>query len=155
MIHKAKMTAEMDGQFIVSMFGMRINTLWKVHRWFPLMRAMRRMLKELQSHPESGYLGHEKFGFMTVIYWRSFDQIEAYARSKDYTHVSAWANFMKVHQYSSSDVGIWHELYIIQPGNYEAIYASMPAIGLGKIGQLQPATGSRDTSRGRLKPVEA
>ena len=37
---------------------------------------------------------------------------------------------------SRCDVGIWHETYVVKPGNYEAIYSGMPPHGLGKIGQL-------------------
>ena len=28
--------------------GMRINALWKLHKWWPVAQAMPRMLKELQ-----------------------------------------------------------------------------------------------------------
>jgi hypothetical protein len=41
------------------------------------------MLKELEPHPESGFLGHSGLGRMIVQYWRSFEHLEAYARAKD------------------------------------------------------------------------
>jgi hypothetical protein len=38
-------------------------------------------------------------------------------------------------------VGVWHETYVVEPGNYENIYVNMPPFGLGKIGALSPAIG--------------
>jgi hypothetical protein len=156
-IHKQKMAAEIEGEFVLIVLGMRINKPWKIHKWLPVALTMLKLLKELAAHPETGYLGHIWCGFLTIVYWRSFDQIEAYARSKDYAHLPIWAWFQKTQGYTSGDVGIWHELYAVTPGTYEAVYTAMPATGLGSIGQLRPATGHRDTSRGRLQsnaPVE-
>ena len=53
-----RMAAEMDGEFVVFLIGMRINKAWKVHKWLPVILAMPRMLKELHDDPESGFLGH-------------------------------------------------------------------------------------------------
>lgn len=47
-------------------------------------------------------------------------------------------------------MGIWHETYRVPAGQYEAIYSGMPAFGLGKIGRLVPATGQRESARGRI-----
>ena len=52
-----RMTAEIDGEFVVFLIGMRINRMWKIHKWLPAAMAMPRMLRELQSDPESGLLG--------------------------------------------------------------------------------------------------
>ena len=81
-----KMSAEIDGDFVVFLIGMRINKIWKVHKWWPVFQAMRPMLKELAVRPESGFLGHT-FGWPVIVqYWRSFDHLEAYARSHDQLH---------------------------------------------------------------------
>ena len=37
---------------------------------------------------------------------------------------------------SGGDVGIWHETYRVQPGNFECIYNNMPAFGLRKAMKL-------------------
>ena len=52
MILKDRMTATIDGDFVVFLIGMRINQPWKIHRWLPVVFAMRKMLVELYSHPE-------------------------------------------------------------------------------------------------------
>ena len=50
---------------------------------------------------------------------------------------------------SCGDVGIWHETYLIKPGQYESIYSGMPPYGLGKVGKLVPASGARDRASDR------
>jgi hypothetical protein len=53
-----RMAAEMDGEFVVFLIGLRINKPWKVHKWLPVFFAMPQMLKELRDDPDSGFLGH-------------------------------------------------------------------------------------------------
>jgi len=57
-----RMTAEIDGDFVVFLIGMRINKWWLPHKWVPVARAMGRMLKELEETPadETGFLGVER-----------------------------------------------------------------------------------------------
>ena len=44
-----RMTAEIDGDFVVFLIGMRINKPWKIHKWLPVVLAMNPMLKELEN----------------------------------------------------------------------------------------------------------
>src|SRR5439155_2799934 len=108
------------------------------------------MLKELEGHPESGFLGYVSGGLLIVQYWRSFEHLEAYARSNNHLHWPAWVAFNKRMRESRGDVGIWHETYMVRAGQYEAIYSGMPAWGLGRVGALVPASGRKDGARGRL-----
>jgi len=150
-IYPNKMSVVMQGEFVVFLIGMRINKLWKVNKWWPVFRAMPRMLKELYTQPELGFLGHHFLGPITLVqYWRSFEHLEAYARSKDYEHLPAWVNFVEKVRHGTGDVGIWHETYRIAPGEYEAVYSGMPAFGLGKVGKLVAASGHRESARGRM-----
>lgn len=146
----SKMAAEVDGEFVVFLIGMRINKPWKLHKWLPVFRAMNRMLRELSRHPELGLLGYQAFPGIIVQYWRSFDHLESYARSNE-AHRSAWAGFYKRVGVARGDVGIWHETYRVEPGHYEAVYGNMPTFGLGAAGRLVPATGRRATARDRLE----
>ena len=145
-----RMSAEIDGEFVVFLIGMRINKPWKVHRWWPVFRAMRPMLAELAARPKFGFLGHTFSWPVIVQYWRSFEHLEAYARSRDNKHWPAWVAFNRRTGTCRGDVGIWHETYRVAPGQYEAIYSGMPPIGLGQAGRLVPATGRRELARGRL-----
>lgn len=154
-IHAQRMAAEIDGDFVVFLIGMRINKPWKIHKWLPVFLAMPRMLKELAARPESGFLGHT-MGLPTITqYWRSFEHLEAYARSRDASHWPAWVAFNKRMGGSRGDVGIWHETYKVAAGQYEAVYSGMPAFGLGKVGRLVSASGARETARGRINPDKA
>lgn len=145
-----RMTVEMDGEFVVFLIGMRVNKPWKIHKWLPPILAMGRMLKELDAHPEAGCLGHSGLGGIIVQYWRSFEHLEAYARAKDREHWPAWLAFNRSVGASRGDVGIWHETYLIKPGNYEVVYSGVPPLGLGKVGKLVPASGARESAAARL-----
>jgi hypothetical protein len=149
-IHPQRMTAEIDGDFVVFLIGLRINRPWKLHKWLPVFLGMPRMLRELADHPECGYLGHVSGGLMLVQYWRSFEHLERYARSHDHEHWPAWVAFNRKVRVSSGDVGIWHETYLVRAGEYEAIYGAMPRYGLAAAGRHVPIAGARDTARGRV-----
>jgi len=152
------MTVEMEGEFVVFLIGLRVNKPWKLLKWVPALFAMPRMLKELDAHPEAGCLSHSGLGFVIAQYWRSFEHLEAYARAKDKQHWPAWVDFNRRVGASRGDVGIWHETYIVKPGQYEAIYSGMPPTGLGKAGKLVAATGKREAARSRISagtPSEA
>jgi len=78
-----RMTAKVEGDFVVFLIGMRINRLWKIHKWLPVAMAMPRMLRELSQNPTSGYLGAESwFGKPTILLqcWRSFEDLDSYAK---------------------------------------------------------------------------
>ena len=81
-----RVTADIEGDFVVFLIGMRINKLWKLHKWLPMLRSMPRMIRELERHPESGFLGHIMSFGVIVQYWRSFAHLEAYARDTEQQH---------------------------------------------------------------------
>jgi hypothetical protein len=151
-----RMTAELDGDFVVFLLGLRINRPGKIHRWLPAARSMLPMLQELTAKPELGMLGHHlQLGFPMIIslqYWRSFEQLTAYAINRDAAHLPAWRTFNRAVG-SSGDVGIWHETYFVSAGAYERVYHNMPPFGLGVAGQLPPATGRRASAAGRMQPA--
>ncbi|MHB8484003.1 MAG: DUF4188 domain-containing protein [Nitrospiria bacterium] len=153
-INAQRMTAQMEGDFVVFLIGMRVNKFWKIHKWLPVARAMSPMLKELLGNPESGLVGFQTyFGLrntMLVQYWRSFEHLEAYARARDKSHFPAWVEFNRKIG-ASGDVGIWHETYKVCAGQYETVYNNMPPYGLGSAGRLVPATGKLETAKGRIK----
>lgn len=156
MIDKQRITATLDGPFVVFLIGMRINKPWKLHRWWPVAQAMPRMLRELAAKPQAGMLGGEMwFGRTTLMvqYWRSMEQLMAYAKDREAEHLPAWRDFNR-QVGTSGDVGIWHETYAVTPGSYENIYQHMPPFGLGRVGQRQPATGARQSAEARLRAHE-
>lgn len=152
-VQPGRYTAQTDEPFVVFLIGMRVNKLWALHKWLPVASAMGPMLSSLYQHPEKGFLG----GFTTlgwrgitmVQYWRSFEQLEAFARSGDDPHLGAWKRFNQAVGGDGS-VGIWHETYMVQPGQYECVYGNMPRHGLGSVMAHVPAVGRRHTARQRL-----
>ena len=147
-----RMTAEIDGEVVVFLIGMRINRMWKVHKWLPVAMAMPRMLRELQADPDSGLLGFQSwFGNPNVFvqYWRSFEHLERYAKDPTHAHRPAWAMFNRTAG-SNGDVGIWHETYRIRPGDFECVYNNMPSFGLARATRAVPATGPRESAAGRM-----
>ncbi len=153
-INKERLTADVEGDFVVFLIGMRINKLWKMHKWLPVAMAMPKMLAELAADPESGFLGAQQAILsprmpVVIQYWRSFEHLERYARSKDAVHYPAWVKFNK-RIGSGGDVGIWHETYAVAAGQYECVYNNMPSFGLGKASVLVPAAGYRSSAAGRI-----
>ncbi|MEY4250960.1 MAG: hypothetical protein RJA87_2593 [Pseudomonadota bacterium] len=153
-IIQQRMAAEADGSFVLFLIGMRVNRWWKVWKWWPVATAMPRMIIELYKNPELGMLHAQTlFAFPNIVvtqYWRSFEDLEAYAKDRDKAHLPAWQAFNKSVG-SDGDVGIWHETYLISPGQYENVYNNMPAWGLGVAGTLHEAKGPRASAGKRLK----
>jgi len=156
-IIRKRMCAELEGGFVVFLIGARINKPLKVWKWLPVATAMPRMLAELARQPELGLLhARNLFSFPDAIviqYWRSFEHLEAYAKSRDLAHLPAWQAFNKAVGLNG-DVGIWHETYVVQPGQYETIYNNMPPFGLGMAGKLVDAVGARQMARQRMKQAK-
>ena len=50
----------------------------------------------------------------------------------------------------SGDVGIFHETYRVENGNYEVIYHHMPPFGLRKVGELIEIGGHHENAGGRM-----
>jgi hypothetical protein len=147
-----RITARFEGEVVVFLIGMRVNRLWKVHKWLPVARAMPLMLNELEADSESGFLGFESwFGNPTISlqYWRSFEHLERYAKDSARLHRPAWAAFNRAVA-SNGDVGIWHETYRVRPGDYECIYNNMPPFGLAKATPAVPASGALESARARM-----
>jgi hypothetical protein len=154
-VSAGRYTAQIDESFVVFLIGMRVNRLRSFSKWMPVAKAMPEMINVLYRYPEKGFLGGESFfrlfplTTMLMSYWRSFDDLEKFARSKDEPHLAAWQRFNQAVG-ADGTVGIWHETYLVQANQYEAVYGNMPIFGLAKATQHVPATGRRLTARRRL-----
>lgn len=151
-IFNEHMTAQMEGDFVVFLIGMRINRPWKFWKWLPVSRAMPKMIKELMEDGQRGFLSGQFWLGRTIIsvqYWKSAEDLMAYARDKDSAHLPAWREFNRQIG-NSGDVGIWHETYVVKQGAYEAIYMNMPVFGLAQAGGHIAARGAKRYARGRL-----
>jgi hypothetical protein len=148
-----RMTAEIEGDFVVFLIGARLSKLQLVQGFMDLggRRGMRHMLDYLVARPEKGLLAYE-MGLPTIVqYWRSFEQLEAFAKDKDDPHLDIWRQYWR-RVGRSSRTGIWHETFLVRAGQYEAVYGNMPPHGLGKAGRLVPVSES-SSARERLGAV--
>lgn len=154
-IYPGRYTAQTDEPFVVFLIGMRINKLWAVKKWLPVVRAMPPMIETLMKHPQTGFMGGEYFfnffalTSLAVQYWRSFEDLERFARAPSDPHLPAWKAFNQTVGNDGS-VGIWHETYLVQPGQYEAIYGNMPRFGLAAAAEHLTISGRGHTARERI-----
>lgn len=151
----ARMAAHIDGDFVVFLIGMRFNKPWKIHKWWSVATSMGKMLQALYSDPDSGLLGHTSSltsnGPMLVQYWRSTEQLQAFARGTDQLHRPAWKAFNKLVGYGrGGEVGVWHETYVVQAGQYECVYGNMPRFGLAKAAEHVPVARKGEGAAERL-----
>ncbi len=152
-IFPGRFTAEVEGSFVVFLIGMRINRLLAVNKWLPVARAMGPMIEHLLTHKELGLMHAQTFlywrGVGLVQYWRSFEQLERFARDPALNHLEPWKRFNRAVGADGS-VGIWHETYLVEPGKFECVYGNMPQFGLAAAGDHVPAVGARETAKRRL-----
>ena len=151
-VRAGRYTADVDGDFVVFLIGMRFNRPLKVHRWLPVARATPGMLRVLDSHPELGCLGHEEwFGRTTMMvqYWRDFASLDRFARDRDLPHLEPWRAFNRVVR-DSGDVGIWHETYRVRAGEYECVYGNMPVFGLAAALRSVPVASKAHAAAARI-----
>lgn len=150
-----RFTAQTDEPFVVFLIGMRINRFLAFTKWIPVAMAMGPMLSTLYRNPDKGFLGARTLlslrGPTVIQYWRSFDDLERFARDANDPHWKSWRRFNKAIGYKDGAVGIWHESYLVEPGHYEALYGNMPVFGLAAATSHIPATGRRETARKRLE----
>jgi len=110
------------------------------------------MIGELRRQPELGMLHAEMWFSRTPVviqYWRSMEQLMAYATNKQAAHLPAWKAFNQAIGTDGS-VGIWHETFAVKAGAHESVYVNMPSFGLGRAGKLEAASGRRQSAAGRL-----
>ena len=148
-----RFTAQTDEPFVVFIIGMRVNKFFAFRKWIATAMAMGPMIRTLYEHPEKGFLGAQTLiswrGITTIQYWRSFDDLEKFARDKDDPHLESWRRFNKTIG-SDGSVGIFHETFLVDAGKYEALYGNMPVFGLASATRHVPAVGKRETARRRL-----
>lgn len=152
-IFPGRYTAHSEGSFVVFLIGMRVNRLLAVRKWVQVLRAMPPMLAELYRQKELGFLSGETFlswrGATMMQYWNSFEQLVAYAHSRDASHLPAWTTFNRVIG-NDGTVGIWHETYLVEAHHSETVYSNMPRWGLARAMAHLEVTGLRDSARQRI-----
>lgn len=152
-IFAGRYMAEYDQPLVVFLIGMRINKLRAVAKWLPVAQAMGPMLETLYRHPEKGFLGGRSLfewrGVTMIQYWRSFEQLEQFARNRADPHIGPWQRFNQAIG-ADGTVGIWHETFVVEAGRAESVYVNMPRVGLAAATTHGPVTRGRASARERL-----
>ena len=160
MIERGRFLVRLEKGWVLFVMGVRVNRWWKIWSWWPVLRTFKKILKELRLKPELGLLNIEVFWgnpVVTLQVWRSYEDLVSFAKDTEGLHLPAWKNFMQ-HLNKTEDVGIFHELYVVDEKNCEAIYNHMPRFGLGKIAPLEPVTFANyqsDARREAGKPKDS
>jgi hypothetical protein len=152
-----RMTHDYDGDLVVFLIGMRINSPWRLDLWLPVFFAMPAMLAELSKDKDSGLLGYRlTFGAggpLLVQYWNSHEKLYRYATDQNGAHRPAWAAFNRRVRKAPGAVGVWHETYVVERA--ETIYAGMPVSGLAAATSLVPVARRGETAAERLGTRQA
>ena len=152
-VMEGRHTAAYDGELVVFLIGMRVNSPLKVREWLPVARAMGPMLRELSKDKDSGLLGFRTLptwrGVTLIQYWESVEKLQAFAGDSGRTHRPAWVDFFR-NSYKGGAVGIWHETYVVPAGHTETIYGNMPLLGLGRAAGVEPVGKRGESAAERL-----
>jgi len=139
------MVADVEGDIVVYINGMRLNKLRAILQWILAGRKLAQMFERLEADPDSGFLGYQPAftGIRTgaaIQYWRSLEDLKRFARDRDDLHVPAWKWYNEKVD-AGGGVGFWAELYIVENDNYETFYRNIQPLGLGTVGGLRPDEG--------------
>ena len=150
-IFPGRYTADVEGDFVVFLIGMRVNRPWRLRKVAFMAGTMPKLLRELDAEPAHGCLGswqvlRSPIAPTVIQYWRSFDALDAYANAL--THKELWKRFFQLVR-TDGDIGIWHETFKVSAGAYEAVYGGMPRFGLAAAAGHVPL-GSASRARERL-----
>ena len=150
-IFPGRWSADIEGDFVVFLIGMRLNRPWKLRKVGFMLGTMPKLLKELDADPSLGCLGswqvlRSPIAPTVIQYWRSFEELEAYAAAL--THKDMWKRFYELVR-ADGDIGIWHETFKVRAGEYESVYGGMPRFGLAAAAGHRPL-GSASRARERI-----
>lgn len=159
----APQTHAHEGGLVVFNIGMTCRKWHRVDLWGPVFMAMPRMIAELSRNRAQAARGEaEDLGFLgattlmggkgpwVVQYWRSVDDLYAYAHNSSARHLPAWKAFNKAARAHPDVVGIWHETYVVPDGGVETFYGNGGTVGLGALTGTVEAVRRGRTARERL-----
>lgn len=121
---------------------MRLNTLRALPHWLAANWKIAKMFKELESDPDSGFLGYTPIFLglrkgAAMQYWRSLEDLRRFATDPNGSHVSAWKWYNEETD-PDGGLGFWAEIYVIDGDSFETFFRNVPAIGVGKFAEMVP-----------------
>jgi hypothetical protein len=153
-IFPGRYSARIEGSFVVFRLGMRVNSYFSFWKWLPTLGVLTPVLRTLLRSRPPGLLGSFSLFYLSagrgiVQYWRTFEDLEAFARSKESPFHELWRRYRQSPG-ADGTVGLWYEAFLVDPDYYESVYDNMPLAGLARASQHIPAVGRLETARRRL-----
>jgi hypothetical protein len=115
-------------------------------------RLARQVERHLAASKPPGLLSSERFAMGRGHvgwwqYWDGFDRLEAWARQ---TPHSEWWRTALDRIRRRDDVGLYHETFLVRPGDLESLAINAPGVGLSAFGVVGEPVGLATTGRDRL-----
>jgi hypothetical protein len=152
-----------DGPLAVFLIGLRVHKPWKWRIVQQAGAAMPRMITELEENKAAaargeaeslGYLGSRStvhlMATTMVQWWRSVEDVYAYANAADLAHRPAWTEFYRLAKDDPSAVTVWHETYAVAEHGAESVYTGPKPFGLAAIAGVLPVGRRGETARQRM-----
>jgi hypothetical protein len=153
-VRTGRWMARRDEPFAVFLFGMRLNRLRGLPRFLWGLRVLRRVLRDLEAHPQRGYVAGRVYRagrtLVAVQYWESFDALDAWARDHRLPHRRPWQQYLR-EALDDGAMGLWHETYLASPGSWEGVYLNMPPWGLAAGVEAVEMQTTKGSARERLR----
>jgi Domain of unknown function (DUF4188) len=153
-VRTGRWMARREEPFAVFLFGMRLNRLRGLPRFLWGLRVLRRVLRDLDAHPERGFLAGRVYRagrtLIAVQYWESFDALDAWARDHRLPHRKPWQQYLR-EALDDEAMGLWHETYVVGPGSWEGVYLNMPPWGLAAGVEAVEMQATKGSARERLR----
>lgn len=159
-----RVTHAYDGPMTVFLIGLRVHKPWKVGVVRAAASQMPRMIVELEKNRAAaergeaeslGYLGSRStvhlMATTMIQWWRSSEDLYAYANSAQHVHRPAWLAFYEAARADPKAVTIWHETYEVAERGAESIYSGPKPFGLGAIAGVVPVGRRGETARARIR----
>ena len=158
-----RLTHAYEGPLAVFLIGVRVHKPWRLGILGPTLAAMPRMMVELEKNKAAaergeaeslGYLGSRStvhlMATTMIQYWRSTEDLYAYANAAEHAHRPAWTEFYKVAKADPSAVTIWHETYSVEAQGAESVYAGPQPFGLARVAGVLPVGRRGESARQRM-----
>ena len=132
-VFTGRYAADVEGDFVVFLIGMRINKPWNVRGWWHTFATMRPMIKELEANPELGLISAH-------LAWSAarpssstgarYEHLDRYARNADKRHLPAWKKWNQASRGVRRGRHLARDLQGARAAEYEVVYGNMPRLGL-------------------------
>lgn len=149
-----RFTAQIEGPFVIFRLGIYINRFLLFWKWLPTLISLLPLIRVIARTEATGLLHSFSISYILrgkgfVQYWQSPDDLESFTHDATSPYFELWRRY-RASPGSDGTVGIWYEMFLVEPKKYEVVYDNMPVSGLAAASTHVPAIGRLETARRRL-----